>query len=72
MNLSDAINRQNIAGRLFSELVCAVTSANCNRQGITLGSLNKISGLLNIGKQLFSGHCAISAVSIFLVALHSF
>ena len=72
MNLSDAINRQNIARRLFSELVGAVTSANCNRQGIALGSLNKISSLLNIGKQLFAGHRAISAMSILLVALHGF
>ena len=72
MNLSDAINCQNIARRLFSELVGAVTSTNCNRQGITLSGLNKISSLFNIGKQLLASHRAISAMSVFLVALHGF
>ena len=68
----DALNRQNIAGRLTGKFIRTVTGANRNRQRINLGLLDKICGLIRVGQQLAMRHDIVSAVAVFLVALHGF
>src|SRR5690606_38080515 len=68
----DALDRQNVARGLASELVGAVAGTDGNRQGIELRATHEISGLFGVGEQLVAGHGAFGAVPVFLVAHHRF
>ena len=68
----DAVDRQDIAGRLARELVRAVRSADRDCQRVALSAGNKIRCLRNVGQQLFTGHLAVCAMTVFLVAHHGF
>ena len=72
MNLGDPVDGEDVSGRLLSELVSAVASADGDGQGVTLSGFDEISGLIRVGQQLFHGHLALRAMAIFLVALHGF
>ncbi len=72
MDFLDAVDRQDVAGRLAGKLVGAVRGADGDRQRVALGALHEVSGLGHIGQQHFAGHGAFGAVTIFLVALHGF
>ncbi len=68
----DAINRQDIAGRLLGEFVGAVRGTNGNRQCITVGLLDEVCGLIWISQQLLTRHRAFGAVTVLLIAHHGF
>jgi hypothetical protein len=68
----DAVDGEDVAGRLLGELVGAVAGADGDGQRVAVGLLDEVGGLLDVGQQLFAGHVAFGAVAVFLVALHGF
>ena len=70
VDLLDAVDRQDVAGGLAGELVGAVAGADGDGQGVQLGLLDEVGGLLGVGEQLLAGHGGVGAVAVFLVALH--
>src|SRR5450830_79069 len=68
----DAVDRQDIAGRLAGELVSAMRSTDGDCQRVALGALHEVGRLGDVGQQLLACHRAFSTVAVFLVALHGF
>src|SRR5476649_1992618 len=68
----DAVDGEDVAGRLAGELVGAVRGADGDGQRVALGALDEVGGLLDVGQQLLAGHGAVGAVAVFLVAHHGF
>ena len=72
VDLLDAVDGQDVAGRLARELVGAVGGADGDGQRVALGLLDEVGGLLGVREQLLAGHRAFGAVAVFLVAFHRF
>ena len=70
VDLLDALDRQDVAGRLARELVGAVAGADRDRQRVELRLLDEVGGLVGIGQQLVARHRRLGAVAVLLVALH--
>ena len=70
VDLPDAIDREDVAGRLARELVGAVRGADRDRERVALRLPDEIGGLVRVGEQLFARHRALGAVAVFLVAAH--
>jgi hypothetical protein len=64
----DAVDGEDVAGRLLGELVGAVRGADGDGQRVALRQFDEVGGLLDIGQQLLARHVAFGAVAVFLVA----
>ena len=54
MNLFDAVDREDVSGRLARELVGPVLGSDRDRESIDAGAMNEVSRLLRIREQLIA------------------
>ena len=72
VNLFDPLHRQHIAVRLAAEFVSPVAGANCHRQSIDSGRLDKPGGFVRIGQQLVMRQHSLGPVPILSLTLTAF
>ena len=68
MDRLDAVDGENVAGRLALELVRAVRGPDGDRQCVALGFVDEARCLVRIGQELVAGQLALGAVTVLLVA----
>ncbi|MNR40573.1 hypothetical protein D3C85_1588720 [compost metagenome] len=68
MDFLDHVHGQDVAVRLARELVGAVRGAHGDRQGVDLGGLDEVDGLIRVGQQGRVVQLAFEAVAVFGLA----